>query len=97
MRCSASERRANGERTALNGAPAQPPATWPAVVAAAEQIKAKNVTKYAVTTSWPTWVHFEQFAAIHNLPYATEADGFKGLDTKLLIDHPSFVANLRRC
>lgn len=76
--------------------PAKPPATWPEFVAAAEQIAAKNVTKYVVTTSWPTWIHFEQFAAIHNLPYATEADGFKGLGAKLLIDSPGFVANLQR-
>ncbi len=76
--------------------PAKPPATWPEVVNAAEVLKKKNVTKYAVTTSWPTWVHFEQFAAIHNVPYASEADGFKGLDASLLIDSPAFVANLQR-
>lgn len=76
--------------------PAKPPATWPELVAVAEMIKAKNVAKYAVTTSWPTWIHFEQFAAIHNLPYGTAANGFKGLDAELLIDGPGFVANLQR-
>lgn len=76
--------------------PAKPPATWPELVAAAKVLKAKKVTKYVVTTSWPTWVHFEQFAAIHNLPYASEAGGFKGLDARLLIDAPAFVANLQR-
>ncbi len=76
--------------------PAKPPATWPEVVAAASQIALKQAAKYAITTSWPTWIHFEQFAAIHNLPYATASDGFKGLDARLLIDHPAFVANLQR-
>lgn len=76
--------------------PGKPPATWPELVEAAEKIKSKNVTKYAVTTSWPTWIHFEQFAAIHNLPYASEADGFKGLGAKLSIDAPGFAANLQR-
>jgi sn-glycerol 3-phosphate transport system substrate-binding protein len=76
--------------------PAKPPATWPELVAAAETLKGKGATRYVVTTSWPTWIHFEQFAAIHNLPYATEADGFKGLDAKLLIDAPGFIANLQR-
>jgi sn-glycerol 3-phosphate transport system substrate-binding protein len=76
--------------------PAKPPATWPELIDAAETIKAKDVAKYVVTTSWPTWVHFEQFAAIHNLPYATAADGFKGLNAELLIDSPGFVANLQR-
>lgn len=76
--------------------PAKPPATWPELAAAAAQIMATKVTKYAVTTSWPTWIHFEQFASIHNLPYATAADGFRGLDAKLLIDGPAFVSNLQR-
>ncbi len=76
--------------------PEKPPATWPELVQAAETLKAKKVTEYAVSTSWPTWIHFEQFAAIHNVPYATEADGFKGLDVKLLVDSGPFAANLQR-
>lgn len=76
--------------------PAKPPATWPELVQAAEVLKAKKVTEYAVTTSWPTWVHFEQFAAIHNVAYATDADGFKGLGARLLVDSPPFVRNLQR-
>ncbi|HUC18569.1 MAG TPA: sn-glycerol-3-phosphate ABC transporter substrate-binding protein UgpB [Acetobacteraceae bacterium] len=76
--------------------PAKPPATWPELVQAAEVLQAKKVTDYAVTTSWPTWIHFEQFAAIHNLPYATESDGFKGLNAELLVDAAPFVNNLQR-
>ena len=76
--------------------PAKPPATWPELVQVAEVLKAKKVTEFAVTTSWPTWIHFEQFAAIHNVPYATEADGFKGLGARLLVDSAPFVRNLQR-
>jgi sn-glycerol 3-phosphate transport system substrate-binding protein len=76
--------------------PQNPPATWPDLVKAATTIKAKNVSKYVVTTSWPTWIHFEQFASIHNLPYATASDGFRGLNAELLIGAPAFVANLQR-
>jgi len=76
--------------------PAKPPATWPELVQAAEVLHARKVTEYAVTTSWPTWIHFEQFAAIHNLPYATESDGFKGLNAELLVDATPFVNNLQR-
>ncbi len=76
--------------------PEKPPATWPDLVQAADVLKAKNAAEYAVTTSWPTWIHFEQFAAIHNVPYATEADGFQGLGAKLLVDSSPFVSNLQR-
>jgi len=75
--------------------PEKPPATWPELVVAAKTLKEKNVTKYAVTTSWPTWVHFEQFSATHNVPYATDADGFKGLGARLLVDSAPFVENLQ--
>ncbi len=76
--------------------PEKPPATWPELVQATETLKARKVAEYALTTSWPTWIHFEQFAAIHNVPYATETDGFKGLGARLLIDSAPFVSNLQR-
>jgi len=76
--------------------PAKPPATWPEVVKAAEVLKSKNAAKYACTTSWPAWVHFEQFSAVQNVPFASEADGFKGLGAKLEINAPAFVSNLQR-
>ncbi len=75
--------------------PDKPPATWPELVAAAKTLQEKKVTQYAVTTSWPTWIHFEQFSAIHNTPFATDADGFKGLGARLLVDAKPFVENLQ--
>ena len=63
--------------------PDQPPATWPEVIAAARAIKEKNAAPIPMMTAWPTWAHFEQFAAIHNVEYATLNDGFAGNDPKL--------------
>ena len=76
--------------------PAKPPATWPELVGAAKVLKAKKVAEFPVTTSWPTWIHFEEFSAIHNVPYATDADGFEGLGARLLVDSAPFVRNLQR-
>src|SRR3984957_286444 len=59
--------------------PAKPPATWPEVVAAAQAIKAKSAAEIPMTTAWPTWIQLEQYSALHNLPFATKADGFQGL------------------
>ncbi|MGH7066855.1 MAG: sn-glycerol-3-phosphate ABC transporter substrate-binding protein UgpB [Acetobacteraceae bacterium] len=75
--------------------PEKPPATWPELVAAAKVIKEKKVSQYVMTTSWPTWIHFEQFSAIHNVAYATDEDGFKGLGARLLVDSEPFVENLQ--
>lgn len=74
--------------------PKTPLATWGDVIKAARAVKAKGAAEIPVMTSWPTWVHFEQFAAIHNVEYATLNDGFGGPKPKLMIDSAPFVKNL---
>lgn len=74
--------------------PKTPLATWDEVIKAARAIKAKKAAKIPVMTSWPVWVHFEQFAAIHNIPYASPDDGFGGPKARLMIDSAPFAKNL---
>ena len=83
----------------------KPPQTWPEVVAAAKVLKAKwadpmnakgGPTRYALTTSWLTWIQFEEFSAIHNIPFASEDDGFNGLGAVLQCNSPAHVAQLQR-
>ncbi len=82
------------ERAGLD--PAAPPATWPEVIAAAQAIRAKSAAPTACTTAWFSWIQLEQFAAMHDLPFATKANGFEGLDTALLVNAPPFVRQLDR-
>jgi len=82
------------ERAGLD--PARPPATWPEVIAAAQAIKAKSAAPTASTSSWFAWIQLEQFAAMHDLPYATKANGFEGLDTELRVNTAPFVKQLAR-
>ena len=72
------------------------PATWPEVVSLARTLRDKGATQYPAITASVVWAHFEQFSAIHNIPYATEANGFKGLDAVLKINSAAHVANLQR-
>lgn len=76
--------------------PAKPPATWPELITAAQAIKSKSAAPTPLTTSWFSWIQLEQFAAIHNLPFATKANGFEGLDTELKVNAPAFVKHLTR-
>lgn len=85
--------------------PEKPPATWPEFEAAARALRDKwakpgtargGQELYASTSSWLTWLQFETFAAIHNLPYATEADGFNGLNAELRLNQPALVKQLQR-
>jgi sn-glycerol 3-phosphate transport system substrate-binding protein len=72
------------------------PATWQAVRAAADAIKAKDAAPVAMTTSWPVWVQLEQYSALHNLPFATKADGFDGLDAELVFNSKDHVKHIDR-
>lgn len=49
------------------------------------QLKDAGVT-CPYTTSWQSWVHLESFSAYHDVPFATNANGFEGLDTELVFN-----------
>ncbi|GIX49100.1 MAG: ABC transporter substrate-binding protein [Candidatus Tectimicrobiota bacterium] len=74
--------------------PEQPPRTWAEVREAARRIRATNAAPCGLSTAWPTWVHFENFGAIHDVPFATRANGFEGTDAELLINAPLYVRHL---
>lgn len=76
--------------------PSKPPATWPEVIGAARALKETNAAAVPMMTAWPTWAHFEQFASIHNVEYATLNDGFGGTNPSLTINSAPFIANLQR-
>lgn len=76
--------------------PARPPATWPEVEEAARAIKAKGAAEVPLTTSWPCWIQFEQYSALHDVPFATRANGFEGLDAELVVNSPPHVKHVER-
>jgi sn-glycerol 3-phosphate transport system substrate-binding protein len=71
-----------------------PPKTWAEVREAARKIRAQNPQACAVTTVWPTWVMFEQMSSIHNVAFATRANGFEGMDAELRLTDPFFVKHV---
>ncbi|MEK8027523.1 sn-glycerol-3-phosphate ABC transporter substrate-binding protein UgpB [Pseudaquabacterium rugosum] len=66
------------------------PRTWPEVFEAARKIKASGWA-CGLTTTWPTWIGLENFAAWNNVSYASDANGLDSLTPKLRIDAPLFV------
>jgi sn-glycerol 3-phosphate transport system substrate-binding protein len=76
--------------------PDKPPATWEAVVKAAQTIKAKSAAEIPMTSSWLTWIQLEQYSALHNLPFASKEDGFQGLDAQLEINSKAHVKHMQR-
>lgn len=81
--------------------PDSPPKTWEEVAAAAKKVREAGY-ECGYTTSWPSWILLENFAAWHNTPFASEDNGFGGLnarleiDTPLFVDHLTFLANMSK-
>jgi sn-glycerol 3-phosphate transport system substrate-binding protein len=73
--------------------PNKAPKTWKEVIAAAEKLKASG-QQCVYTTSWPSWMHIENFSAWHNVPIGTKDNGFGGLDTQFTINSPLHVRHI---
>ena len=70
--------------------PAVAPKTWPEVAEAAKKLRASGAP-CGFTTSWPSWIHVENFSAFHNVPISTGSNGFGGLDAELTFNNALLV------
>ncbi len=59
--------------------------TWQKVGEAVDALKAGGVD-CPFTTAWQSWIHLENLSAYHDLPFATEENGFAGLGTELVFN-----------
>nr|WP_316182071.1 sn-glycerol-3-phosphate ABC transporter substrate-binding protein UgpB [Bradyrhizobium sp. SZCCHNRI1009] len=73
--------------------PGAPPKTWPELGKAARRLRDNGVA-CGFTTSWPAWINVENFSAFHNLPIATRANGFAGLDAVLTFNNPQVIRHI---
>jgi sn-glycerol 3-phosphate transport system substrate-binding protein len=69
------------------------PRSWRELGDHVQRLRAAGVA-CGLTTHWPSWVLVENFLALHNLPIATKANGFGGLEAALTIDNPALVQHI---
>ena len=69
------------------------PKPWKEVLVAAEKLKAAG-QQCVYTTSWPSWMHIENFSAWHNVPIGTKQNGMGGLDAEFTINSPLHVRHI---
>ncbi len=69
------------------------PKTWKEVIAAGEKLKAAG-QECVYTTSWPSWMHIENFSAWHNVPIGTKQNGMGGFDTEFTVNSPLHVRHI---
>jgi sn-glycerol 3-phosphate transport system substrate-binding protein len=49
-----------------------------------------------MVTAWQSWTQIENYSAIHNIPFATKANGYEGLDCELTINNDKVVNHIAR-
>lgn len=67
--------------------PNKPPKTYAELKEYTKKIRASGA-QCGYTTAWPTWLLLETASAWHNVPYATENNGFGGLGARLVVNNP---------
>jgi sn-glycerol 3-phosphate transport system substrate-binding protein len=73
--------------------PNKAPRTWQEVLNAADKLKAAG-QQCVYTTSWPSWMHIENFSAWHDVPIGTKQNGMAGTDTQFTINSPLHVRHV---
>jgi len=84
-------------RDALEGAGIDPDtdlSTWQQVGAVLDQLKEAG-HDCPITTAWQSWIHLENLSAYHDVPFATQENGFAGLDTELAFNGPVQVQHIQ--
>ena len=67
--------------------PEQPPETWADMEEFSRTIVESGAANCGFTTTWITWIHLENFSALHNLPLGTNENGFGGWDAELTFNN----------
>lgn len=71
------------------------PVTWDELGEITKKVVASGVPG-GLVTAWQSWTQVENYSAIHNIPFASKANGYEGLDTELLINNPKVVNHIAR-
>lgn len=74
--------------------PNQAPRTWPEMKKASLAL-IKAGYSCGFTTGWPSWIQLENFSAWHNVPFATQGNGFVSTNAELLLTHPVIVRHIQ--
>ena len=71
------------------------PLTWDQMGDITAKLIASGVKK-GMVTSWQSWTQVENYSAVHDLAFASKANGYEGLDCELLINNAQVVNHLTR-
>ncbi len=67
--------------------------TWEKVGEVLDKLKEAGID-CPLTTAWQSWIHLENLSAYHDVPFATQANGFEGTDTELVFNSDAQVTHI---
>jgi sn-glycerol 3-phosphate transport system substrate-binding protein len=72
------------------------PITWDQLGEITKKLVDDGIAPYGMVSAWQSWIQVENYSAIHNIPFASKANGYQGLDCELLINNPQVVAHINQ-
>jgi len=72
------------------------PKTWPDLQTALLKIQSSQATPCAFTTGWQSWVQLETMSAWHNEVFASQSNGFGGLNAQLEFNKELEIRHISR-
>ena len=72
------------------------PQTWQEMGAALKKVVDSGAASCGLTTTWPSWVMLENFSARNDVPFASQANGFAGTETRLEFNTTAVVDHIQR-
>ncbi|MCG8687747.1 MAG: sn-glycerol-3-phosphate ABC transporter substrate-binding protein UgpB [Desulfobacterales bacterium] len=72
------------------------PITWDKLGEITKKLVDAGIAPAGMVTAWQSWTQIENYSAIHNVAFATKANGYEGLDTELAINNPLVVKHISR-
>ena len=72
------------------------PQTWQEMGAALKKVIDSGAASCGLTTTWPSWVMLENFSARNDVPFASQANGFAGTETRLEFNTTAVVDHIQR-
>jgi sn-glycerol 3-phosphate transport system substrate-binding protein len=72
------------------------PITWDELGEITKKLVETKIAPAGMVTAWQSWTQIENYSAIHNIAFASKANGYEGLDCKLEINNPLVVKHISR-
>ena len=72
------------------------PITWDELGDITKKLVDAGIAPAGMVTAWQSWTQIENYSAIHNLAFASKANGYEGLDCELQINNPQVVKHITR-